>query len=57
MKTEIELEMERTQAELRRLKRELEAAQHRADRAWAAYVREPAKLMQAEPPAIADKTK
>jgi len=40
MKTKAEAEMERTQADVRRLKRELEEAIKAADKAWTDYVNE-----------------
>lgn len=43
MKSQIELDMERTQATVRRLRKELEVAQDEADVAWRRYVHEPKK--------------
>ena len=48
MKSKAELEMERTQARVRRLKRELEEAHKEADIAWRAYVSEETRRPVAE---------
>ena len=48
MKSKAELEMERTQARVRRLKLELEEAHKEADIAWRAYVSEETRRPVAE---------
>ena len=47
MKSQIELDMERTQATVRRLRKELEIAQDEADVAWRRYVNEPTPIRRA----------